>query len=143
MPSGTPSRRTPRAALAALAVSAGVAQASVALPPLSENARITSEFFAAAVGDEIRKNCPQISARLFRVWRRANALKSYARSLGYSDSDMAAMRKDPAARTRLKEMRDRYLAAKGVTKGDTDSYCRLGYEEIERNSLAGWLLRAD
>ncbi len=121
---------------------AGAAQAAV-LQPLEENKRVQSEFLAGAVGDAIRKNCPTISARIFRVMRRASDLEDYALSLGYTKADIRAMRDSPAAKARLKAMRDAYLTNNGVTKGDADSYCRLGLAEIEKNSLTGWLLRAN
>mgnify|MGYP002629024601 CR=1 FL=1 len=113
------------------------------LPPLEENARVKSEFLSAAVGDEIRKNCPSISARMFRALGRVNALQDYALGLGYSKADIKAMREDPAAKANLRAMRDAYMAKHGVRPGDSDSYCRLGREEIEKNSLTGWLLRAN
>ncbi|MDJ0825931.1 MAG: DUF5333 domain-containing protein [Rhodobacter sp.] len=116
--------------------------AAAVLQPLEDDTRVRAEFLAAAVGDEIRKNCPTISARMFRVLRRASDLKDYALSQGYSEDDIDAMRESPAAKARLRAMRDAYLAKHGVTNGDPDSYCRLGYEEIEKNSLTGWLLRA-
>ena len=119
------------------------ASAATALPPLSENERVRAEFLAAAVGDEIRKNCPTISARFWRVYRRAGQLEDYARSLGYSDAEIDAIREDAAAKAQLKAMRDAYLQKAGVTKGDPDSYCRLGLAEIEKNSLTGYLLRAN
>ncbi|MCG6901511.1 MAG: DUF5333 domain-containing protein [Rhodobacter sp.] len=53
------------------------------------------------------------------------------------------MRKNDAARARLKADRDAYLADHGVTAGDAESYCQLGRAEIEQNSLTGWLLRAN
>ena len=127
--------------LAAVFVSTGVKSAP-ALPPLEDNHRVTREFLAASIGDEIRKNCPTISARLWRVWRKASQLEDYALSLGYSDADIRAMRENPDAKARLKAMRDAYLAANGVVAGDSDSYCRLGHDEIEKNTLTGWLLRA-
>ncbi len=114
-----------------------------ALPPLEDNARVKSEFLAAAVGDEIRKNCPTISARFIRVLRKANELEDYAVRIGYTKSQINEMRENPDAKAKLKGMRDIYLAENGVTKGDVESYCRLGHEEIEKNSLTGWLLRAN
>lgn len=135
-------RDTLKSGLLALIFTTTAAGATV-LAPLEENARIKAEFLAAAVGDEIRKNCPTISARFWRVWTRANDLEDYALELGYSKADITAMRKNPEAKAQLKAMRDAYLAANGVTKGDSDSYCRLGHEEIEKNSLTGWLLRAN
>lgn len=131
-----------KSGLAALALTASTVSA-VALVPLQENERIKSEFLAAAVGDEIRKECPSISARLWRVWTKANELEDYALSLGYSKADIKAMRENPEAKAQLKATRDAYLLANGVTKGDSDSYCRLGREEIEKKSLTGWLLRAN
>ena len=119
------------------------AMAAGSRPPLAENTRVQTEFLAAAVGDEIRKNCPTISARMWRVYQRAKELEDYALSLGYTKDDIDAMRADPTSKERLKTMRDAYLAENGVTKGNPDSYCRLGYEEIEKNSLTGWLLRAN
>lgn len=112
------------------------------LPPLEENSRVRGEFLAAAIGDEIRKNCPSISARMLRVLGRVNKLEEYAISQGYTKSDIKEMREDPGAKARLKAMRDDYLAANGVVAGNPDSYCRLGHEEIQKKSLTGWLLRA-
>lgn len=117
--------------------------AASALPPLEENTRVKSEFLSAAVGDEIRKNCPSISARTFRALGRVNELQNYALGLGYTKADIKAMRENPAAKANLKAMRDAYMTKHGVREGDSDSYCRLGREEIEKNSLTGWLLRAN
>lgn len=114
-----------------------------ALPPLKDNERVRAEFLAAAVGDEIRKHCPTISARMVRVLQRTNQLKSYALGLGYSRDEIRDLRENPTARAELRQLRDAYLARNGVTKGNADSYCRLGYDEIEKKTLTGWLLRAN
>ena len=116
---------------------------AAALAPLEDNARVQREFLAAAVGDEIRKNCDDISARLWRVLSKARELEKYALGLGYSKADIKALREDKAAKARLKGLRDAYLAKHGVSKGDEESYCRLGREEIKKKSLTGWLLRAN
>lgn len=112
-----------------------------ALPPLETNDRVHSEFLAAAIGDKIRKNCGSISPRIFRVLRKMNALEDYAHSLGYTDADIENMRKNPDAKAKLNAERDAYLAQNGVEMGNEESYCRLGRQEIEKNSLTGWLLR--
>lgn len=130
-----------KSGIVALGLCAGAASAAV-LPPLAENARVRGEFLAAAIGDEIRKNCPTISARLFRVLGRVSDLEDYALEQGYTKADIKAMRDDADAKARLKEMRDAYLLDHGVATGDADSYCRLGHDEIARKSLTGWLLRA-
>ncbi len=123
---------------------AGILPATVAaadLPPLAENERVQSEFLAVAVGDEIRRNCPTISARLFYVLGKARELERYALSLGYTEDDIRAMRKDPANKARLEALRDDYLAANGVVPGDAESYCRLGRQEIANRTLIGSLIR--
>ncbi len=127
------------AAVAALTAFAG-GQAA-ALEPLKNNKRVQGEFLSAAVGDEIRNNCPSIEARDMRVNSKTVQLVSYALGLGYSWSDINAMRKDPVAKAELVKLRDAYLARNGVTPGDPESYCRLGREEIKKNTLTGWLLR--
>ena len=116
---------------------------AAALAPLEDNARVQREFLAAAVSDEIRKNCPSISARLWRVLSKGRELENYALGLGYSKADIKDLRENKAAKARLKGLRDAYLARHGVTKGDGESYCRLGREEIKKKSLTGWLLRAN
>jgi len=127
-----------------LAVAAAVASAAAQdLPPLKENPRVRGEFLSAAVGDEIRKNCPSISARDGRVRSRTLSLINYALGLGYSWSDINRMRRDPVAIAELEALRDAYLAQNGARRGDPDSYCRLGLAEIAKNSLTGWLLRAN
>lgn len=116
---------------------------AAALPPLQDNTRVMGELVAGEVGYQIQKHCPSIKPRALRAMGRVNTLKKYAESLGYTDADFRALSKDPAARAKRDAMTDAYLAQNGVTKGDADSYCRLGYQEIEKNTLTGWLLRAN
>jgi hypothetical protein len=133
-----------RTTFAALAIVAAVPAASAAtdLPPLAQNERVEREFLAVAVGDEIRQNCPTISARMIQVMSKAFELERYAKSLGYSDADIRAMRKDPVNKARLEGLRDSYLAANGVVAGDAESYCRLGRQEIADRTLIGSLIRS-
>lgn len=119
------------------------ATSALALTPLPEENHINSQLFAAAVGDEIRKNCPSISARMFVVWQKANALESYALDKGYSEEEVKAFLKDKGERKRMKALRNAYLQENGVTKGNADSYCALGQKEIKDKSLIGELLRAN
>lgn len=120
-----------------------IALPASALPPLEDNERIQREMTSGEVAYQISKHCPTINARLFRANGRLNRLKDYARGLGYSDRDIKALGKNPAAKAKLNALRDAYLAQHGVTNGDADSYCRLGYTEIQKKSLTGWLLRAN
>ncbi len=116
---------------------------STELPPLVDDPRIQHEFLSASVGAAIRKNCPTVSIRMFRVWVRLNELKGYALSLGYTRDDFDRLRRSPEAKALLEGRRDTYLEKHGVAEGDVESYCRLGLAEIEKNSLTGWILRAN
>jgi hypothetical protein len=116
--------------------------AAVDLPPLAENERVRGEFLAGAVGDEIVDNCPSMSARMLVVIGKLNDLNNYARSLGYTSAQIREFRKNPENKAMLNGLRDEYLAANGVVAGDAESYCRLGRQEIENQTLIGSLLRA-
>ena len=144
-PPERPERMTPRTLRVAAFLAAALAAAPVTatpLPPLIEDSHVTGEFVAAAVGDEIRKNCPTISARVFVVLGRINELGRYARDRGYSDAEIDAFRKSEANKAELDRRRDAYLAGNGVVAGDAESYCRLGRREIEARSRIGTLLRS-
>jgi hypothetical protein len=132
---------TPRILPFVFAVTIAAPAVAQALPPLSQNERVWNEFLAASIGDQIRKNCPSISARWLRVLSLKNDLEAYALSLGYTDADIDALEDDEAAKTRLKAARDAYLAEHGVVAGDAESYCRLGREEIQNGTFIGSLLR--
>ena len=132
----------PLALAATLFVLTPFAGQSNALPPLKENERVMGELVSGEVGYQIQKHCSTIKPRMLRAMGRINKLESYARSLGYTSDDFDALSKDPVARAARDARVDAYLTQNGVTKGDADSYCRLGLLEIEKKSLTGWLLRA-
>lgn len=118
-----------------------LASAVSAKPPLREVPEIDGTILAVGIADEIRKNCPDISARLFRAVSVVNGLKGTARQLGYSDAEIDAYRKSEAEKARLKAERDQYLSAGGVRAGVSDTYCTLGRAEIEKGGQIGALLR--
>jgi hypothetical protein len=118
------------------------ALSSASLPPLAANERVRRELVSAAIADEIRIQCPTITARILRALGRLHELETYAFSLGYSEDDVREMRRSEENRAELRRLRDAYLGENGVVQGDADSYCRLGMAEIERQTLVGWLLRA-
>ncbi|MEM8980200.1 MAG: DUF5333 domain-containing protein [Pseudomonadota bacterium] len=111
------------------------------LPPLGTQDHVMDRLFAAAVGDEIRKACPTISARLFRVLREARALENWALEKGYSEKQIDAFLESRSERQKLEKRRDAYLLAAGVRSDDAQTYCSLGRDEIAKGSLIGYLLK--
>jgi hypothetical protein len=112
------------------------------LPPINQDSHIINSLLAAAIGDEIRKNCPTISPRMFRVYTKAKALERYALKKGYSEEEIEKFLDSEAEREAMRARRDAYLKANDVVEGDAKSYCSLGMKEIASGSLTGFLLRA-
>ena len=114
---------------------------ALAKPHLRDVPEIDGTILAVGIADEIRKNCPVISARMVQAYRTVTGLKARARDLGYSDAEIDAYRKSDAEKARLKRARDAYLRQGGVAAGQEASYCDLGRVEIEKGSRIGALLR--
>ncbi|WP_299612129.1 DUF5333 domain-containing protein [uncultured Tateyamaria sp.] len=112
-----------------------------AKPHLRDVPAIDGTILAVGIADEIRKNCPDISARLLRAYSVINGLKSTARDMGYSDEEIDAYRKSDTEKARLKAKRVAYLEDGGVNPNQPASYCTLGREEIEKGGQIGALLR--
>ncbi len=110
--------------------------------PLNQETHINDSLVAGQVGDTIRKTCPSISARMFVVLGKLNALEDYARGQGYSEAEVKAYLKDPTEKARIKGLAKDYLKAAGAVEGDPESYCKVGRDEIAKGSLAGSLLRS-
>lgn len=123
-----------------LLVPTGAAMAQT-LPPLHENRHVRWSFYSAGLADIVRNNCPDLKARTLRTLRYALALQNYALDKGYSQEDIDTLLKNKAEEERLRAEIVADLAERGATPGDVDAYCRIGREEIEKNSLAGRLLR--
>ncbi|MEM6741175.1 MAG: DUF5333 domain-containing protein [Pseudomonadota bacterium] len=119
-----------------------VSSAAEAKPHLRDNIPINNQLFAAAVGDQIRRNCPSISARVGLVWRKARALERYALEQGYTDDEIEDYLESKPDIRAMEARRDAYLAENGVRRGDAESYCALGQAEISANSPIGELLRS-
>ena len=110
--------------------------------PLAEVKPITQGLLAVGLADEIRNNCPSISARMLRALTFMNKLKSEARALGYSDEEIRTFRKNRAEKAKMRARGEAYLKQNGVLKGQPETYCALGRAEIKKSSKIGALLRA-
>ena len=128
--------------LAALVAGSLAGASASSLPPINQDEHIINSLLAAAIGDEIRKNCSTITPRMFRVYTKAKALERYALNKGYTEEEIDAFLDSKPERKAMRARRDAYLAANGVTEGDAGSYCALGEKEIAEGSLTGSLLQA-
>jgi hypothetical protein len=116
-----------------------LAPVAVAKPPLSQVPEIDGALFSVGLADEIRKNCPTISARMVKAVRFINGLRSKALSMGYSEAEIKAYRTSESEKARMRAQGESWLASRGVKT--SDDFCRVGREEISKGSLIGSLLR--
>jgi hypothetical protein len=128
-------------AAAAIAVMALSSPAS-ALEPLPQERYINDRLIAARVADRVRRECPTIDARIVYAWGQARALKRYAESKGYSRSEIDAFLDSKQDKARIYAAAEDYLTRNGAVKGDAESFCRIGRNEIASKSVAGSLLVA-
>jgi len=119
----------------------GAAAVAQNLPPLHENRTVRYSFYSAGLADIVRNNCPDLVGRTFRGLRYALALRSYALDQGYTMDDVDKLLSNKAEEEKLRQEIVADLAARGATPGNTEAYCRIGREEIAKDSLAGRLLR--
>jgi len=119
----------------------GAAALANDLPPLHENRTVRFSFYSAGLADIVRNNCPELDGRMLRGLRYALALRSYALDQGYTMDDVDALLANKVEEEKLRKEIVADLAARGATPGNTEAYCRIGREEIAKDSLAGRLLR--
>ncbi|MEP2474728.1 DUF5333 domain-containing protein [Roseobacter sp.] len=112
-----------------------------AKPPLRDVQAIDDGLFAIGLADQIRKNCPVISARLLPALGALQGLQTTARDMGYTKAEIDAHVNSDVEKARLRARGAQYMASKDL-KTDQAGFCTLGKEEIARNSTVGVLLRA-
>ncbi len=122
------------------ALSIGVAAPSFAKKSLWEYDVISNGLFDMAVANEVGKRCPSIGTRKLRGLSFAQSLFSYAKSEGYSYSEVKAFIEDDAEKAKLKARVVPYLKEQGVDIDNNETFCPLGKREIKKNSQIGKLL---
>lgn len=124
--------------LSVLAISAGAVSAK---QPLREVKSIDDAVFDVAMADKIRKECPDISARVIKAITLYRSVRSNARSLGYTNEEIEAYADSKQEKARMRAKGEAFLRANGVVASDPQSYCALGRKEIQKSSRIGSLLR--
>jgi hypothetical protein len=109
--------------------------------PLREVSDIDDAVFDVAVANKIRKECPDISARLIKAITLYRSVRSKARSLGYTDEEIEAYGDSKQEKARMRAKGEAYLRTNGVVASDPQSYCAVGRKEIQKSSRIGSLLR--
>ena len=131
-----------RSAILALAGVAALASPAAALEPLSQEKYINDRLIAARIADRIRRECPSIDGRLVYAYQQARALQRYALDKGYTKAQVDAFLDSKSDKQRIYAVAEDYMARNGVVKGDAESFCQLGRQEIANRTVTGSLLVA-
>ncbi|MFT6674649.1 MAG: hypothetical protein ACJAVM_000832 [Sulfitobacter sp.] len=119
-----------------------MAAPAMSKPPLRDMAVIDDALLDLGIADQIRKNCPSISARLLKAVTFVWDIKAQARALGYSEAEIDAYVDSDAEKDRMRARGGAFFKARGVDTSDPQSYCALGRAEIQKSSRIGSLLKA-
>ena len=119
-----------------------IAAPAVALEPINTEKHINNVLLQGFIGDAIADNCPTMEPRKLRALGELNKLRVYALDKGYTTSEVRAFVTSDTEKARGKAEAAAWLKAKGAEPGNPDAYCRIGKEEIAKDSLIGYLLRS-
>ncbi len=131
-----------RLTLSALILSAGMANAAAALPPLRDVSEIDDNMLWVALAIEISDRCDSIAPRTLKGLNFLWQLKSRASDLGYSDDQIRAYVDSDAEKDRIRDRGEAYVRAKGLNPDSAADLCTLGRDEIQKGSQIGAFLRA-
>ncbi|MEZ5754733.1 MAG: DUF5333 domain-containing protein [Paracoccaceae bacterium] len=119
-----------------------IAAPAVALEPINTEKHINNVLLQGFIGDAIADNCPTMEPRKLRALGELNKLRVYALDKGYTTSEVRAFVTSDTEKARGKAEAAAWLKAKGAEPGKPEAYCRIGKEEIAKDSLIGYLLRS-
>ena len=114
-----------------------------ALEPINTEKHINNTLLQGFIADKIDDNCDLISARKIRALSELNSLRNYALEKGYSSAEVRAFVTSKTEKARGKAQAATWLKTKGAVEGDQAGFCKIGQEEIAKDSLIGQLLRFD
>lgn len=129
-------------ALCALSIPA-LAAPALALEPINTEKHINETLLQGFIADSIDDNCDSLSARKLRALSELNSLRNYALEKGYSSQEVKAFVTSKTEKARAKALAADWLRGRGAVVGAQAGYCKIGQEEIAKDSLIGQLLRFD
>lgn len=133
-------RKSPFILAATLAGALAGGQAS-AQQQLKDVGYVTEGLIAVGIAYEISEVCDGISARTLRGIGYLNQLRSHAKGLGFSNSEISAYTDNRAEQDRLEAIARQRLVTMGANPGDAAAHCAVGRAEIAKESTIGYLLR--
>ncbi len=118
----------------------GLTAAGSAQAALKDEAEIRNGLLVVGMAYEISEKCGSIDARTLRGITTLLNLKSRARELGYSNSEIDAYVDNKPEKKRLEGIARAQLVQLGVTPGVEETYCNVGRDQMGKNTGVGRLL---
>jgi Family of unknown function (DUF5333) len=119
-----------------------VATPALAQVPINEEPKIMDTLLQGFIGDAIDDNCDTIEARKLRALGELTKLRDYALAQGYSADEIRDLVKSKEEKAKGKARAAEILKERGAEPGNQEAYCKIGEEEIAKESLIGYLLRS-
>ena len=114
-----------------------------AKPPLREVSEIDDSLLWIAIANEIDKRCDDLAGRRLKAIGIMWDLRARANELGYSDAEIRAYVESDSEKSRMRARGNAYVAARGVSYYEPQTFCALGRAEMKKNSAIGVLLKAN
>lgn len=108
---------------------------------LRDDTRVHSELVSASQAYLIDESCPNLTIRRLALVSKALSLRSYAKRLGYSGSEVDAYVNDQTEQARFRVIASALLVEKGAVTGNTASFCDIGRAEMAAKTYTGAILR--
>ena len=115
---------------------------ALALVPINEEPVIHDKLLQGFIADAIDDNCDTMEARKLRALGELNDLRTYALEAGYDRDVVKEFVTSKDEKAKFKVEAAEWLAALGAVPGSQDAYCKIGEDEIAKDSLIGQLLRS-
>jgi len=119
-----------------------IAAPAYALVPINEESTINSTLLQGFIGDAIADNCPTMEPRKLRALGELNKLRDYALKQGYTSAQLREFVTNKEEKARGKALAAEWLKERGAEPGTSEAYCKIGEDEIAKESLIGYLLRS-
>jgi len=115
--------------------------AAAGKPPLRDVPQIDDRMLWVAIAIEISDRCDSIDPRTMRGLNYLWSIRSDARQLGYSATEIRAYVESKAEKDRMRARGEAYLRARGLNPDSNADLCTLGQAEIAKRSQIGAFLR--
>ena len=109
--------------------------------PLNQDPVLENGLRIMAQGYWMRKNCNQVSLRIFKSLGLVNSLKSRGRALGYSDEELRKYLDDKDEQARVEVLARAEMETFGLDFDDPETFCEVAIAKTTADEGFGQYFR--